>query len=104
MLAFSDANLDTITLPYLKDCSKLLDKCIVFEDMIAVPDFAAGAMENWGLITYRENSMLYQEGVSSTADKQWTTETITHELAHQVGKSIRCIFEQVHVTQQLPKS
>ncbi|XP_069101890.1 uncharacterized protein [Argopecten irradians] len=53
------------------------------QDMIAIPDFAAGAMENWGLITYRENSMLYKEGLSSTSDKQWTTETITHELAHQ---------------------
>ncbi|XP_021377931.1 uncharacterized protein LOC110466016 isoform X1 [Mizuhopecten yessoensis] len=53
------------------------------QDMIAIPDFAAGAMENWGLITYRENSMLYKKGVSSTSDKQWTTETITHELAHQ---------------------
>ncbi|KAL8559955.1 hypothetical protein ACOMHN_041426 [Nucella lapillus] len=53
------------------------------QDMIAIPDFAAGAMENWGLITYRETTMLYQPGVSSEGDKQRVAVVVTHELAHQ---------------------
>lgn len=53
-------------------------------DMIAIPDFSAGAMENWGLITYRETAMLYQPGVSSETNKQRVVTVITHELAHQV--------------------
>ncbi|XP_072020632.1 endoplasmic reticulum aminopeptidase 1-like isoform X2 [Amphiura filiformis] len=53
------------------------------QDMIAIPDFAAGAMENWGLITYRQASILHKENVTSDASKQWIVQTITHELAHQ---------------------
>ncbi|XP_062585470.1 uncharacterized protein LOC134247152 isoform X2 [Saccostrea cucullata] len=53
------------------------------QDMIAIPDFSAGAMENWGLITYRETAMLYQPGVSSEINKQRVVTVITHELAHQ---------------------
>ena len=52
--------------------------------MIAIPDFSAGAMENWGLITYRQASILYMENVTSDSSKQWIVQTITHELAHQV--------------------
>ena len=52
--------------------------------MIAVPDFLIGAMENWGLITYREQGILYKDGVSSASDQQWLVELIVHELAHQV--------------------
>lgn len=55
------------------------------EDMIAIPDFDAGAMENWGLITYRETAMLYVPGVSSEYNKQRVTTVVTHELAHQVS-------------------
>lgn len=39
-------------------------------DMIALPDFSFGAMENFGLITYRETAMLYEEGVSALSKKQ----------------------------------
>ncbi|XP_065352031.1 aminopeptidase Ey-like [Cloeon dipterum] len=52
-------------------------------DMIALPDFSAGAMENWGLVTYRETAMLYEEGVSDTNAKEWVTSVVAHELAHQ---------------------
>ncbi|KAI6652079.1 Glutamyl aminopeptidase-like [Oopsacas minuta] len=52
-------------------------------DLVAIPDFNAGAMENWGLVTYRETALLVTENVSSSADKQWVTEVVAHELAHQ---------------------
>nr|XP_054749717.1 glutamyl aminopeptidase-like [Lytechinus pictus] len=51
--------------------------------MIAIPDFSAGAMENWGLITYRGSSVLYKPNVTSTPQETWIVVTITHELAHQ---------------------
>ena len=52
-------------------------------DMIAIPDFAAGAMENWGAVTYRESTLLVDEQNSSSANKQWVAMVIAHELAHQ---------------------
>jgi puromycin-sensitive aminopeptidase len=52
-------------------------------DMIAIPDFAAGAMENWGLVTYRENLLLIDETNSSATTKQNVAEVVAHELAHQ---------------------
>uniref|UniRef100_A0AAQ4Q568 Aminopeptidase n=1 Tax=Gasterosteus aculeatus aculeatus TaxID=481459 RepID=A0AAQ4Q568_GASAC len=51
-------------------------------DQIALPDFNAGAMENWGLITYRETALLYDEAFSSNSNKQRITAIIAHELAH----------------------
>ncbi|MGC8670102.1 MAG: M1 family metallopeptidase [Candidatus Micrarchaeia archaeon] len=51
-------------------------------DMIAIPDFAAGAMENWGAITFREIAILGDEK-TSTATLQNIAVTIAHELAHQ---------------------
>merc|ERR550534_2568521 len=53
------------------------------QDMIAIPDFSAGAMENWGLVTYRETALLYQDGTSSTSAKQRVCLVVAHELAHQ---------------------
>ena len=55
-------------------------------DLIAIPDFAAGAMENWGLITYRMTTILYDDEESSVSNKQWVAVVIAHELAHQVGR------------------
>ncbi len=52
-------------------------------DMIALPDFAAGAMENWGAVTFRENLLLYDPENSSTRTKQRIAEVVSHELAHQ---------------------
>jgi puromycin-sensitive aminopeptidase len=52
-------------------------------DMISIPDFAAGAMENWGAVTYRETALLLDPKNTSLANKQRVCEVITHELAHQ---------------------
>uniref|UniRef100_A0AAG5CP51 glutamyl aminopeptidase n=1 Tax=Anopheles atroparvus TaxID=41427 RepID=A0AAG5CP51_ANOAO len=51
-------------------------------DMAAIPDFVSGAMETWGLVTYRETSILYNAATSSTANKQRVAGVIGHELAH----------------------
>ncbi len=52
-------------------------------DMIAIPDFTSGAMENWGAITYRESALLVDEDHSSLSNKQWVALVIAHEIAHQ---------------------
>ncbi|KAK6494850.1 endoplasmic reticulum aminopeptidase 2-like isoform X1 [Huso huso] len=53
------------------------------QDLVAIPDFQSGAMENWGLTTYRETSLLFDAETSSASDKLWVTMVIGHELAHQ---------------------
>uniref|UniRef100_A0A914HD91 Aminopeptidase n=1 Tax=Globodera rostochiensis TaxID=31243 RepID=A0A914HD91_GLORO len=55
-----------------------LPKC----DIIAFPDFAMGAMENWGLITAREYAVLYDPTKSPTSHKQNLTKIVAHEVAH----------------------
>ncbi|CAK8674728.1 unnamed protein product [Clavelina lepadiformis] len=52
-------------------------------DQIAVPDFAAGAMENWGLVIYRETALLYDSMINSASNKQRVAVVVAHELAHQ---------------------
>ncbi len=52
-------------------------------DLIAIPDFSHGAMENWGAVTYRESALLVDPENSSAANKQWVALVIAHELAHQ---------------------
>lgn len=54
-------------------------------DMIALPDMGAAtlAMENWGLVTYRETAMLFDQKTSSLETKMLVAQVINHELAHQ---------------------
>ncbi len=52
-------------------------------DLIAIPDFESGAMENWGAVTFRESAILIDEEYSSLSNKQWVAIVIAHELAHQ---------------------
>ena len=51
-------------------------------DHIAIPDFAAGAMENWGAITYRETALLVDAANSSAGTRQRVAEVVAHEMAH----------------------
>ncbi|XP_067672727.1 glutamyl aminopeptidase-like [Haliotis asinina] len=53
------------------------------QDMIAIPDFVSGAMEHWGLITYRETNLLYDPSKASSANKQRVAVVVAHEIAHQ---------------------
>ncbi len=52
-------------------------------DQIAVPDFQAGAMENWGAIIYRETDLLADEKTASVGTQQEVASVIAHEVAHQ---------------------
>ncbi len=56
-----------------------LPKC----DLVALPDFASGAMENWGCITFREQTMLVDPQNTTLATKQYVAMVVAHELAHQ---------------------
>lgn len=56
----------------------------LFVDQIALPDFNAGAMENWGLITYRETALLFDPKTSANGNKQRIVTVVAHELAHMV--------------------
>ncbi|MYC36394.1 MAG: M1 family metallopeptidase [Chloroflexi bacterium] len=51
-------------------------------DHIAIPDFAAGAMENWGAVTYRETALLVDPENSSAGTRQRVAEVVAHEMAH----------------------
>ena len=52
-------------------------------DMVAIPDFASGAMENWGLVTYRDTALLLDEATASLGNRMRVAEVVAHELAHQ---------------------
>lgn len=52
-------------------------------DLIALPDFEAGAMENFGAITYRETDMLLDPKTASVGAKKNVAEVVAHEMAHQ---------------------
>lgn len=79
------------------------------QDLIAIPEcvpvssigycdtrsFAAGAMENWGLVTFRETALLFDANISSASDQRRVASVIAHELAHQyfgnlVTMAVRC--------------
>ncbi|XP_078048992.1 puromycin-sensitive aminopeptidase isoform X1 [Augochlora pura] len=69
-------------LPYYKDYFGIaypLPKI----DLIAIADFSSGAMENWGLVTYRETCLLVDPQNTSAHRKQWIALVVAHELAHQ---------------------
>ncbi|XP_031332738.1 glutamyl aminopeptidase-like isoform X5 [Photinus pyralis] len=51
-------------------------------DLIAIPDFISGAMEHWGLVTFRETALLFDNKISSAKNMQRVASVIAHELAH----------------------
>lgn len=61
------------------DIAYPLAKC----DFIALPDFASGAMENWGCITFREQALLVDPANTSLHVKQYVANVVAHELTHQ---------------------
>ncbi|KAG7509920.1 glutamyl aminopeptidase [Solea senegalensis] len=76
------ANTTKIIFDYFEEYFEM-DYSISKLDKIAIPDFGTGAMENWGLITYRETNLLYDEKQSSSYNKQRVASVIAHELVHQ---------------------
>jgi len=52
-------------------------------DHIALPDFSSGAMENWGLITYREVALLADPETTSQSSREYIATVIAHETSHQ---------------------
>lgn len=54
-------------------------------EQIALPDLDVAGMENWGLISYHEPSLLYEENVYSQLQKTEIALLIAHEMAHQVS-------------------
>ena len=56
-----------------------LPKC----DHVALPDFTSGAMENWGLITYREIALLADPATATVDSKHYVAMVVGHELSHQ---------------------
>jgi puromycin-sensitive aminopeptidase len=52
-------------------------------DLVVSPDFASGAMENWGAILFRDASLLIDPKLSSDAAKRRVADTVSHEIVHQ---------------------
>uniref|UniRef100_A0A1B0GMW6 Aminopeptidase n=1 Tax=Phlebotomus papatasi TaxID=29031 RepID=A0A1B0GMW6_PHLPP len=60
-------------------------------DMAAIPEYVSGATEHWGLVTFRETSLLWEEGEGSSRNKQRVASVISHELAHMwFGNLVTC--------------
>ena len=52
-------------------------------DHVALPDFSSGAMENWGLVTYREVALLADPQTTSVSGRHYIATVVAHELSHQ---------------------
>lgn len=76
------ANITKAVFDYFEDYFAM-DYSLPKLDKIAIPDFGTGAMENWGLITYRETNLLYDPNESASSNQQRVASVIAHELVHQ---------------------
>lgn len=82
----------TKVLPYYKEYFNIaypLPKM----DLIAIADFSAGAMENWGIVTYRETMLLVDPENTSVIRKQTIALTVGHEIAHQWFGNLVTVIE-----------
>ena len=70
------------TLDYFSDAFGI-DYPLPKADLLAVHDFALGAMENWGLVTYRATQVLFDENESDPYYRNRIAYVVAHELAHQ---------------------
>ncbi|NXH09690.1 AMPQ Aminopeptidase, partial [Bucco capensis] len=61
-------------------------------DLVALPDFGAGAMENWGLMTFQESSLMYFPSDKFTSRKAMIAIIVSHELGHQACEVLRHFF------------
>ncbi|CAH0725372.1 unnamed protein product, partial [Brenthis ino] len=62
-------------------------------DHIALPDFPSGAMENWGMVNYREAYLLYDEDHTNIVDQIFIATIMAHELAHKwFGNLVTCFW------------
>lgn len=64
----------------------------IFVDLVAIPDFVSGAMEHWGLVTFRETALLYNPKESSTGNQKRVATVVAHELAHQWFGNLSKLF------------
>ena len=64
-------------------------------DLVAIPDFEAGAMENWGLLLFRETALLATKTDSSIDSVRKVTLTIAHEMSHMVRSAPHHPWQQV---------
>ncbi|XP_027455517.1 glutamyl aminopeptidase [Zalophus californianus] len=76
------ANITKIVFDYFEEYFAM-DYALPKLDKIAIPDFGTGAMENWGLITYRETNLLYDPEESASSNQQRVASVVAHELVHQ---------------------
>ncbi|XP_044537581.1 glutamyl aminopeptidase [Gracilinanus agilis] len=76
------SNITKIVFDYFEEYFAM-DYALPKLDKIAIPDFGTGAMENWGLITYRETNLLYDPEESASSNKQRVAAVVAHELVHQ---------------------
>ena len=58
-------------------------------DLLPIPDFAAGAMENWGCVTFREVDVMIDENMATMANKHRVALVVSHEIAHMVSEAWR---------------
>ncbi|KAJ1353380.1 hypothetical protein KIN20_009988 [Parelaphostrongylus tenuis] len=80
----SDFGLDT-AVRALEYFEKYFDKPYPLKkiDLVALDDFSEGAMENWGMMTFRDSALLYADGITSAQSKEYIALVICHEVAHQ---------------------